>query len=89
MNRETKGKLWEEKGKERKRLFDCMTTVAHPANSQFRNYCERNTIIIKKWMRQGTLVGWKVTFPVLNRVVWKYILEKACREISSIPIARG
>ena len=24
-----------------------------------------------------------------NRVEWEYILEKACREINSIPIARG
>ena len=89
MNRETKGKLWEEKGKERKRLFDCMTTVAHPANSQFRNYCERNTRIVKRWMRQATLLVMKVTFSVLNRVEWEYLLEKASREINSIPIPRG
>ena len=31
----------------------------------------------------------KVTFPLLNRVEYEYILEKSCREINSIPIARG
>ena len=66
-----------------------MATVAHPATSQFRNYCERNTSIIKRWMRQANLIGRKITFPVLNRVEWEYILEKACREINSILIARG
>ena len=76
-------------GTEKKRLFDIMTTVAHPVNSHFRNYCKRNTSIIKKWMRQATMIGRKVTFPVLNRVEWEYILEKSCREIKSIPIARG
>ena len=70
-------------------MFECMTTVAHPANSQFRNYCERNTSIIKRRMRQADLIGRKITFPVLNRVELEYILEKACREINSIPIARG
>ena len=76
-------------GTVKKRLFDIMTTVANPVNSQFPNYCERNTYIIKKWMRQATMIGRKVTFPVLNRVEWEYILEKSCREINSIPIARG
>ena len=47
----------EVKGSEKKRLFEIMTTVAHPVNSQFRNYCERNTSIIKKWMRQATMIG--------------------------------
>ena len=47
-------------GKVRKRLFDIMTTVAHPVNNQFRKYYERNTSIIKKWMRQATMVGRKV-----------------------------
>ena len=75
VNPEIKRELWEEKGKEKKRLFASMTTVAHPVNSQFRNYCERNTSIIKKWMRQATMIGRKVTFPVLNRVEWEYILE--------------
>ena len=56
----------EVQGKKKKKLFDIMTTVAHPVNSQFRNYCERNTSIIKKWMIQATMVGRKVTFPVLN-----------------------
>ena len=51
INPEIKKELWEEKVKEKKRLFAAMTTVAHPVNSQFRNYCERNTSIIKKWMR--------------------------------------
>ena len=42
------------------------------------------------WYPQGTtLIGRKITFPVLNLVEWEYILEKACREINSIPIARG
>ena len=35
------------------------------------------------------MIGKKVTFPVLNRVEYEYILEKSCREINSIPIARG
>ena len=74
-------------GSDKKRLFGIMTTVAHPVNSQFRNYCERNTSIIKKWMRQATMIGKKVTFPVLNRVEYEYILEKSCREINSIHIA--
>ena len=34
------------------------------------------------------MIGRKITFPVLNRVEWEYILEKSCREINSIPIAR-
>ena len=66
-----------------------MATVAHPANSQFRNYLERNTSIIKRWKRKANLIERKITFPVLNMVEWEYILEKACREINSIPIARG
>ena len=32
VNPEVKKELWEEKGKEKKRLFDVMTTVAHPVN---------------------------------------------------------
>ena len=76
-------------GSDRKRLFGIMTTIAHPVNSQFRNYCERNTAIIKKWIRQATMIGKRVTFPVLNRIEYEYIIEKTCREINSIPIARG
>ena len=58
--------ITEIQGTEKKRLFDIMTTVAHPVNSQFCIYCERNTSIIKKWMRQATMIGRKVPFPVLN-----------------------
>ena len=57
LNPVVKEELWEEKGKEKKRLIECMTTVAHPTNNQFRNYCERNTSIIKRWMRQANLIG--------------------------------
>ena len=73
VNPEVKKEVWEENGKEKKRLFDVMITVAHPVKSQFCNYCERNTSIINKWMRQATMVGRKVTFPMLNRVEWEYI----------------
>ena len=76
-------------GSDRKRLFGIMTTIAHPVNSQFRNYCERNTAIIKKWIRQATMIGKRVTFPVLNRIEYEYIIEQTCREIYSIPIAKG
>ena len=77
------------KGSDRNRLFGIMTTIAHPVNSQFRNYCERNTAIVKKWIRQATMISKKVTFPVLNRIEYEYIIEKTCREINSMPIARG
>ena len=73
----------EEKGSDRDRLF-IMTTVTHPGNSQFRNYCERNTVIVKKWMRQATMISKKVTYPVLNRIEYEYIIEKACREINRL-----
>ena len=75
LNPVIKEELWEKKGKEKKRLFECMTTVAHLAKSQSRNYCERNTSIVKRWMRQANLIGIKITFPVLNRVEWEYIVS--------------
>ena len=47
---------WSEKHNEGQRLFDAMTMVKHAVNSQFRNYLERATCIIKKWMRQASSV---------------------------------
>ena len=35
------------------------------------------------------MIGKRVTFPVLNRVEYEYIIEKTCREINCIHIARG
>ena len=51
------------KGSDRDRLFGIMTTIAHPVNSQFRNYCERNTAIVKKWIRQATMISKKSHIP--------------------------
>ena len=56
------------KTKDGERLFDIVTDVTHPIESQLRNYVERSVSTLKKFIREACGLTRNESFPTLKGV---------------------
>ena len=71
------------------RLFNLVGDYAAPTDAQFRNYSERSTGLIKKYLRQAAGVEKTENLPVMIRSEMELLCALACGMVNRIPYGRS
>ena len=69
------------------RLFSLVKDYTAPIDGQFRNYSERSTSLLKKYMRQSCGVEKKEGIPTMLRSEMEFLMDMAAAMVNRIPYA--
>jgi hypothetical protein len=75
------------KTEDENRLFNIIKDYTAPVDAQFRNYSERSTGLIKKYLKQACGVEKNDTIPVMLRSEIEFLLDMAASMVNRIPYA--
>ena len=69
------------------RLFNLIKDYTAPVDAQFRNYSERSTGLIKKYLRQACGVEKNQSIPIMLRSEIEFLMDMAASMVNRIPYA--
>jgi hypothetical protein len=75
------------KTEDENRLFNIIKDYTAPVDAQFRNYSERSTGLIKKYLKQACGIEKNDTIPVMLRSEIEFLLDMAASMVNRIPYA--
>jgi hypothetical protein len=75
------------KTEDAQRLFNLVRDYTAPIDGQFRNYSERSTSLLKKYMRQSCGVEKKEGIPTMLRSEMEFLMDMAASMVNRIPYA--